>query len=96
MMTIDALSFHFLTAQHIVVDHALVVILQATLTDGQLLVRDERRVNTTIADIGIYGIRRYEDLERLEARPLIIFACIHLHLNGSALGLVSKLSPFPN
>ena len=38
MMTVDALSFHFLTAQHIVVDHALVVILQATLTDGQLLV----------------------------------------------------------
>ena len=41
VMTVNALSSFFKTAEHIVIDDTLVIVLQTTLTDGQRLVIDK-------------------------------------------------------
>ena len=96
MVTIDALAILLETAEDIVVDNTLVVVLQTTLIDGQRLVGDERRSNQTIADIGIDGVWRHEYLEGFEAGPLVTVSCIDINGNRLALGFLSQRVPFVN
>jgi hypothetical protein len=56
VVTVDALAVLLETAENIVVDDALIVVLQTTLINGQCLVGDERRGYQTITDIGVDGV----------------------------------------
>ena len=93
MVTIDALAVFLETAEDIVVDNALVIVLQAALIDGQCLVGDERRGYQTIADIRVDGVWRHKYLEGFEARPLITVACIDINGNGFSFGFLSQCVP---
>ena len=49
VMAVNALCFFLKTAEHIVINHTFVVILQTTLIDGQCLITNKRGVDKTIA-----------------------------------------------
>ena len=84
VVAVDALAFPLETAEHVVVDDALVVVLQAALTDGKRLVADERRGNETVAKVGVDAVRRHIDTEGLVMRPLPIAAGIDIDADGTA------------
>jgi hypothetical protein len=56
MVTIDTLAVFLETAEHIIIDDALVIVFQTALVDGQRLVADERREDKTITQIAIDAI----------------------------------------
>ena len=89
-VAVDALSLVLLGTQHIVVDDTFLIRLQTSLTDGQYLVADIGGGNQTVAQIGVDGIRRDMDIERLIAHPLSVVAGKDLHLEGFALCLVCQ------
>ena len=93
VVAVDALPFCRLCTEHVIVDDTLVVVLNATLTDGQVFVDDIRRRNQAVANIGIDGVGRYVDIERLETRPLVVGLNINLHLNSLALGILGQSLP---
>ncbi len=72
VMAVDALAVFLSGAEGVVVDDALVVVLQATLSDGEVLVGAERGGNDAVADIGVDGVGRDADGEGLVARPLVV------------------------
>ena len=85
VMTVDALSVGLEAAQHVVVDHTLVVVLQTALTDGQGFVAHERRGDETIAQVTVDAVGRHMDLERLVMRPLLAVAHKHIHVDVATL-----------
>ena len=89
VVAVDALSVAPIRAEHVVVYHALVVVFQTALVDGQVLIGDIRRRNQSITDIGVDGV----GVERLEAPPTAVLLHIHLYLDGIALGTLGE--PFP-
>ena len=93
VVAVDALTRRTIGAEHIVVDHALLVVFQTALADGQVLVGDVRGGNQSVADVGVDGIGRHNDVERLIARPLSLVAGIDLHLDGLPPCSLSELSP---
>ena len=93
VVAVDALARRTFGAEHIVVDHALIVVFQTALADGQVLVGDVRGGNQSVADVGVDGIGRHNDVERLIARPLSLVAGIDLHLDGLPPCSLSEFSP---
>ena len=93
VVAVDALAVLLEAAKDVVVDDALIVILQATLVDGQRLIRDKRRGYQTITDIGVYGVRRHIDAKGFEACPLVVLACIDIYRDGLALRFLGQCVP---
>ena len=93
VVAVNTLSVASLGAEHIVVDDAFIVVFQTALINGQFFIGDIRRRNKAITDVGINGIGRNVDVERLETRPTIVFLYIHLHLDGIAFGSLSERLP---
>ena len=56
VVTVDTLPFHLESAEDIVVDDALVIVLQTTLSDGYGLVADIRRRDDAIAQVAVDAI----------------------------------------
>jgi hypothetical protein len=56
VVAVDALSVFLETVQNVVVNHALVIVLQTSLIDSQSLVGYKRRGYQSVADIGVYGV----------------------------------------
>ena len=94
MVAVDALAVLLETAEYVVVDDTLVVVLQAALVDGQCLVGDIRRCYQAVADIGVDGVWRDKDAEGLEACPLVAVTCIDLYRDGITLGFLCQFTPF--
>ena len=86
VVAVDALAVALETAEHVVVDDALVIVFQTTLTDGKRLVADERGRNKTETQVGVNAVRRHMDGERLIVRPLISVACKDVNADVTALG----------
>ena len=87
-VTVDALSLRGCRAEHIVVDDALVVVLETALADGQFLVRYIRRRDETVADVGINRVVGDIDGEGLIAHPLAVVLREHLHADGLSFGFL--------
>ena len=94
VVAVDALSVFLQCAQYVVVDHTLVIVLQAPLVDGQSLVGYKRGGYQSVADIGIDGVGRHIDTERLVACPLVIRLCEDIHLYLASLGFFCQSFPF--
>ena len=84
-VAVDTLSLGTLGAEHIVVDDAFVIVLEAALADGEILVDDVGRRYETIADVGVDGIARHIDEEWLETCPVAVLVDIDLDLDGRRL-----------
>ena len=91
VMTVDALSLDLEATEPVIVDDALVVVLETALADGEGLVADERRGDETIAQIGVDTIRRHMDGERLVVRPLV--AVLHIHIDTDITSLCRQFLP---
>ena len=94
MVAVDALTVFLETVQNVVVNHALVIVLQTSLIDGQSLVGYKRGGYQSVADIGVDGVGRHIDAERFVACPLAIRLCEDIHLNLASLGFFCQLLPF--
>ena len=92
VVAVDALALALEAAEHIVVDDTLVVVLQATLADGECLVADERRGNETVTQVGVDAVRRHIDAEGLVVRPLPVAAGIDIDADSAASS--RQRSPF--
>ena len=84
VVAVDALSVHLVATKHIVVDDALVVVLEATLVDGEFLVGDIRRRDESVADVRVDGVGRDKYLEWLVACPCSVRLCEHFDLQAFA------------
>ena len=88
VVAVDALSatLSLRAAKYVVINHALVVVLQTSLADSQFLVTHIRRIDKAVTDIWVDAVLRHIDVERLVFRPLTVVAGIYLHpdiLTGS-------------
>ena len=95
VVAVDALSLAstLLAAQDVVVNDALIVVLQTALADGEFLVTHIRWRNEAIAQIGIYAVLRNEDFEWLILRPLSVVAGIYINFDALACGLRNEPLP---
>ena len=93
VVAVDALSVDLVAAEHVVVDDALVVVLEAALVDGELLVGHVGGRDESVADVGVDGVGRDEYLEGFVARPCPIVLCEHLHLHAFSFCLRGQRLP---
>ena len=78
-VAVDALPVALCRIRHVAVDEPFVIVLQAPLVDGQVLVGDVRRCDEAVGDIGVNAVGRDMDVEGLHPCPLVILAHEHLH-----------------
>ena len=93
VVAVDALPGLLCRAEHIVIDDALVVVLQAALADGQFLIADEGGVDEAVAQIAVDAVGRHIDTEGPVVGPLSCLAGIDVHGDGIALGPLCQLAP---
>ena len=95
VVTVDTLTARraFRATQDIVVDDALIVILQTTLADGQFLIADVRRINQAVAQVGVDAVLRHINVERLILRPLSVVTGVNLHADVLVQGFLHQPLP---
>ena len=95
VVAVDALSFAgaLLAAEDVVVDDALVVVLQMALADGQFLVAHVGGRDESIAQVRVDAVVGDVDVEGLVLRPLASVAGIDLHADALGSGLRHKALP---
>ena len=93
VVAVDALAVLLRGAEHVVVDDALVVALQATLVDGQLLVCDVAGRDEAIGEPRVDAVGRHVDMERLIAQPLAVALGKHLHADSLVLCSLGQPAP---
>ena len=96
VVAVDALTtlLALRATQDVVVDDALVVVLQTTLADGQFLIADVRRIDQAVAQVRVDAVLRHVDVERLVLRPLTVVAGVHLHSDALVQGFLHQPLPF--
>ena len=93
VMAIDTLACGFCSTKHVIDHHLLVVVLQATLIQCQLLVGHIRRRYQAVAQVRVDAVLRHADFERLVAAPLSVVAGKHFYVNVTACCLTHQLAP---
>ena len=94
VVAVDALTVVLEATKHVVVDDALVVVLQAALTNGERLIADKRGWNEAVAEVGVDAVFRDEDAERFVVRPLVAALCKDIYFDGIAFGFADERGPF--
>ena len=93
VVTVDTLTLLLKTTQHIVVDDALIIVFQTTLTDGERLVTDERRMNQSVTQPTVDTIGRNEDAEGFIVCPLVSLLGIDINGDLATSGLLNERAP---
>ena len=94
VVAVDTLPVAVVSRKHVVVDHRLVEVLQATLVDGELLVGDVRWCNETIGNIRVDAVGTDADGKGLVVGPLPLVLGVDVHADIVALGCGGQSLPF--
>ena len=95
IMTVDALTRRLLTTKHIIDHDLLVIIFQATLVQGQLLIGDIAGRDESVAEIGVDTVGRDRDVEGPVPPPFLVEPGKDLDIDSLLVsdGLANQLTP---